>query len=1506
MRGKHLRRKVREDGRFRRSFKCATAVLSIVVVLATVSALILPAIAMSRDTCEIPEHLHSEKCFEEGTGLLTCELLEHTHSQECTEPVSSTEATTPADETEALKEETSTPEIKEEASETGGGITFSGNGYTTTVTATDEARLPDDTVVTVRPVFDSNEPSVAAFSIESEQGDSSTYAADIMNAISWGDVTRIKLFDITLISGNSEVEPSAAVEVKTQFDEPLELMSGEVIYGVHFGEDGVELLPAYTERDENGSVLAVSHSQTSFSTTGYVLVHLYNENDIGPDVLPVHYCIYVNDQWVIAGSTRTGWYGSYNPRDEWPPAEGSRDYITLDQMASVLSQYGLSVESEQDRAALSHTIWYQRAEEDGKTIRHDTTPVQKTVGGESKWVFLLSGNKIKDDGYHIYYVPNGTASGKEADTSTTYESNAELGKDLLKESKFFSKTVRDMNGTVYNGKTPETDVSEIPAVQYILYGDPVEITVVENIDAEGKVKGWQWVNDSGKAISGIDPRSDIDGDGISEPDDRFGYEYHPELGTATYSIKAIEGRTTLIPYSHAVEGADTDTGHTVSLMTFLDGEWQEAGKLNLLYRRDDICNGEWFITAGQVYSILQDFGFSAATYDPDDETNNYHKFTFSRGLFSDLSAEEDMTMTVCDSNDRIDDTTYAIGLGDTLDDFTLFYIPQSDDETFEQVQGKGAKEYGSSELIIGDRFWSISVSDDYQLIYYGYETDNFKVYVPDGGKVDVSVQNALGVLWSVRELWADDSDHPDYVRCKYTSSAKDNFSVYTFTEVNGPLDIEASSLNPTYYVQYFAEIERYELNKSSGTNMIPLIDTSGKNLPQNSDTSANLQYLKLSSKGLGKTDQNAGDPTQLYGVATYKDNAEIYKQQEYVFEKANKWRNIDKLYQNDGYEIESVWVLKEGKDPLSKEEKDWWIYKTDTNGDNIEFTNLASKESAQKDPDRLVQESDGKQVILITEGMVIRLHYVLGKSEQSLEAKFFDYDISSDGKNVRQQGINSVHSGKTDTANRYAFGNDNCFTGMGSALWNSNKLNTSNTNVISTYKGCTFGLVRNIDSSGKVTWGNNIIAPDIFGAGTATGRTDYEGTLIFKRQGDVYTLSASSVPEAGESSRTGLENFFNPSPYTSKIYANIFTNNFWALDDATDKKDGLWGGGTGTKTGVVNGYAKSGTDNTRGDTVSNQNLPPSDDGNGHNWFFGMNFSISFSICSDYIGPLEYIFFGDDDMWVFLDSDTDGDGVMDKSELICDIGGVHSSVGEYVNLRDYLPIDGEYTTGIHSLRFYYTERGASGSTCWMSFTLPSVTSTTVQEGTSEINIEKKLVNMLDNEVESSEDFEFVVGFYSDAEHKEVINSYFSLEIIKPDGPSVPQTTASGKSIFLKAGEKARIIGIPADVYYVIEEKTDERFTVKIDRGEENSEIEANRIEGHTSATENEDATYYYRFTNVLKTYALPSTGGMGIYPFVIGGWLLLAAAVVTYRIRYKNSGNRTKTSRPLKINNYKIM
>lgn len=97
------------------------------------------------------------------------------------------------------------------------------------------------------------------------------------------------------------------------------------------------------------------------------------------------------------------------------------------------------------------------------------------------------------------------------------------------------------------------------------------------------------------------------------------------------------------------------------------------------------------------------------------------------------------------------------------------------------------------------------------------------------------------------------------------------------------------------------------------------------------------------------------------------------------------------------------------------------------------------------------------------------------------------------------------------------------------------------------------------------------------------------------------------------------------------------------------------------------------------------------DGN-HNYFFGMRYDVTFKI-GDYVGPLNYTFTGDDDLWV----------VLDGKKIVIDLGGIHQAAKKKVNLWDYVKHKDENE---HTLTILYMERGAYESNCQMEFTLPS--------------------------------------------------------------------------------------------------------------------------------------------------------------------------------------------------------
>lgn len=97
--------------------------------------------------------------------------------------------------------------------------------------------------------------------------------------------------------------------------------------------------------------------------------------------------------------------------------------------------------------------------------------------------------------------------------------------------------------------------------------------------------------------------------------------------------------------------------------------------------------------------------------------------------------------------------------------------------------------------------------------------------------------------------------------------------------------------------------------------------------------------------------------------------------------------------------------------------------------------------------------------------------------------------------------------------------------------------------------------------------------------------------------------------------------------------------------------------------------------------------------NSHNYFFGMRYDVTFKI-GDYVGPLNYTFTGDDDLWV----------VLDGKKIVIDLGGIHDAATETVNLWKY--VQDEDKEKEHTLTILYMERGANLSNCQMEFTLPS--------------------------------------------------------------------------------------------------------------------------------------------------------------------------------------------------------
>lgn len=665
------------------------------------------------------------------------------------------------------------------------------------------------------------------------------------------------------------------------------------------------------------------------------------------------------------------------------------------------------------------------------------------------------------------------------------------------------------------------------------------------------------------------------------------------------------------------------------------------------------------------------------------------------------------------------------------------------------------------------------------------------------------------------------------------------------TTVNEKSDTMAfalySTINPKYTVQYYSHITAFN---STGDVAIDVIDTTGGILPKNGITPPTLKaYLNYNSSA------------NAYVMAMHQELAPLYAQKEYEYISAPGVAYIDRNRENGNFALDEVWVLKAGKEPDSTNKSDWTVYPS-----TVSFTNR--------------EASAGTGRIYIRDDTVIRLIYDEIDGSYTSGANFYDYDItdgdihnsngtkyntSSQNNNLwaaqtQGQGINNP-ANYSGSGTKLAFGNVNTGTGLGTVLWTDpngkvtapNMYNRVNGTTMG-FDGCTFGLVTGMNPDGTLKYANGITAPVLFGYGEAIGKTMLHGySLQFNRTGDTYVLTAIN----GTKTRN-LEYFTNPTYKNASgntvLHDHIFTNNFWPMDYSPT----FGANGHDLKFGNAllldkrQYFATNDTFDTRG------NLPVADDGVDHNSYFGMNYEVEFTLTEDYRGHLEYIFYGDDDMWVFLDG-----------KLVCDIGGVHSSVGQYVNLWDYinkLPENERYTK--HTLSFYYTERGASGSTCYMQFTLPSVSVDTPQIESNTLEIEKA-VEGLDTEME----FEFRVELFD--QNGNALADDYSYTLYGSDGVSMGDyiINSDENTVYLRNGQYIGIRYLPEGVQYRITEASYSGFhtSYKIGGGD--------ITEGYAASGVLREDTKVL-FINATSA-RLPDTGGGGIWIYLMP----LAAAVI---------------------------
>lgn len=706
------------------------------------------------------------------------------------------------------------------------------------------------------------------------------------------------------------------------------------------------------------------------------------------------------------------------------------------------------------------------------------------------------------------------------------------------------------------------------------------------------------------------------------------------------------------------------------------------------------------------------------------------------------------------------------------------------------------------------------------------------------------------------------------------------FSLEPVGEVNTFAATATSQANPNFTVEFYANINRFAEVSEGDSMFLSVIDTSGGHLPTNG---GNMPKKKI------KIDQN--------GVVKMKTElTEIYSAESHEYILAPGMKYFNKIARNDNYELQQILVQR-------KNSEEWETYDC-SGGEEWHFTN---KEKTKNEND---------DFILITADAKIRLVYKPRGASVKNGADFYDYDVS-DGKiytydavtkkpkeqsrgdsrvhnsgdvwymYTNRQGINSNLKNQT-----FGFGNSEgtLKTTMGEIT--GNKGNAVN----SAYGKPTFGLVTGLKDE-KLVYSSGVVAPNLFNEGAANGKTNYAGDLIFRQEGDTYTLTGADVKyqNAVVSSIDGLD-VFSRQQFGWKSDYYFGANDFYPMDDVPTAGSG----GHDLKFGAddldkLRNYSDPDKMDIIGSGTAEGYLraPASDDGKNHNHYFGMHYTISFDLAKDYVGPLEYLFYGDDDMWVFLD----GPGYSGK--LICDIGGVHNAVGEYLNLWDYIPKGEEGSEGRYTLTFFYTERGASGSTCWMQFTVPSVSFATTKQDTGQLKIEKQVTGE-----ETSEEFGFEIEFKENGRPLRDDYSYTKYDSKTNKKIESDILIWNDSKFTLKAGEYIVISFLPKGSTYTIrevgpvtvngQEPGENIEWTPADENHYSPEISGGSptgIQGEITGTITADERESICYNNVRK-YELPETGGPGTIPYTMACFLCFlgaGGAGLLYRKKFRGRG-----------------
>lgn len=301
---------------------------------------------------------------------------------------------------------------------------------------------------------------------------------------------------------------------------------------------------------------------------------------------------------------------------------------------------------------------------------------------------------------------------------------------------------------------------------------------------------------------------------------------------------------------------------------------------------------------------------------------------------------------------------------------------------------------------------------------------------------------------------------------------------------------------------------------------------------------------------------------------------------------------------------------------------------------------------------RVVKIENGNEIGInatdkIVSDTTIRIYYNASSTEVVGDMTLYDYQINP-GNGSTSINADSNYPEGSLWSKRMAMGNRNVHTWPVSQ-YTAIGSNGQDANLYIEGQGATTGLVKGLSEDFKdVLW--NVDQPGFFtdkNLGKDKGKQKYTNyKLNFEKKGNNYKLKEVLQPNGG------------------KVNAG---KDFYPLDS---------------------------------------NRIYDNDGKGGSYYFGIRYDVEFQL-GDYIGPLEYKFTGDDDLWVLLDG----------KKVVIDVGGIHEACDGKTDLWEDLgytngarpgPNDIEAKNATHRITVLYMERGAGNSNCQMEFTIPNAT------------------------------------------------------------------------------------------------------------------------------------------------------------------------------------------------------